>query len=236
MPLSLELHFRFWNPERMRFDVGDLTQFWRRRTIRQSNGLEFPALDPVDALSYSAMHLVRHSLGGDLHLRHVYEVAHFLERSTRDDSFWSQWREKGLVQCRVVEGIAFRFAREWFRCRLHAAARDAIEELPASIKRWFSLFALSPALALSNSNKNELWLHFCLAKGTKDRCAIAARRLIPTRGARVLLDPHVSDTPLRKKFAFETLFLAKRVLHHLRALPPTLRGAYLWCSRRNRPA
>jgi hypothetical protein len=236
MPLSLELHFRFWNPQRVRFGVGDVTQFWRRRTLRQSCGLEVPALDPVDALSYSALHLVRHALGGDLHLRHVYEVAHCRERSARDDSFWSHWRETGLQPCRVIEGIAFRFAREWFGCNLHCAAQDAIEQLPASIKRWFSIFALSPALALENPNKNELWLHFCLAERTKDRCAIAMRRLIPTRGARVLLDPHASGTPVHKKLAFETSFLANRVLHHLRTLPATIHGAYLWCSRGNDPA
>jgi hypothetical protein len=236
MPLSLELHFRFWNPQGMRFDAGDLTQFWRRRTVRQSSGLELPTLDPVDALSYSAMHLVRHFLGGDLHLRHVYEVAHFLERSANDDSFWSRWRETGLQQCRIMEGIAFRFAREWFGCQLHAVARETIEQLPAAIKRWFSIFALSPALALESPNKNELWLHFCLAQRTRDRYAIAMRRLIPVRGARVLLDPHASNTPIHRKVAFETSFLANRVIHHLRTLPPTLHGAYLWCSRGNDPA
>ena len=236
MPHSLELHFRFWNPQGMRFDVGDVTQFWSRRTIRQSNGLEFPALHPVDALSYSALHLVRHAFVGDLHLRHVYEVAHFLERSAREDSFWSRWRETGLQPCRVVEGIAFRFACEWFGCNLHPAAREAIDQLPAAIQRWFSIFALSPALALEHPNKNELWLHFCLAERTKDRCAIAMRRLVPTRRSRVLLDPHAAGTPIHKKVAFETTFLAKRVLHHLRILPPTLRGAYLWCARGNRPA
>jgi hypothetical protein len=234
MPLSLELHFRFWNPRGTRFDVGDVAQFWRRRTLRQSNGLDFPVLDPADALSYSTMHLVRHFLGGDLHLRHVYEVAHFLERSARDDSFWSHWRETGIEACRVVEGIAFRFAHEWFGCKLHPFAQDAIEQLPPAVKRWFSIFALSPALG--NPNKNELWLHFCLAERARDRYAIAMRRLVPARGARVLLNPHALNTPIHRRLAFETSFLAKRVLHHLRTLPPTLRGAYLWCGRGDRPA
>jgi hypothetical protein len=236
MPLSLELHFRFWNPQRVRFDAGDAARFWTRRAMRHASGLEFPALDPADGLSYSAMHLVRHFLGGDLHLRHVYEVAHFLERSTAGDSFWLHWRETRLHSCRLVEGIAFRFAHEWFGCTLHPAAQDTIDRLPAAIKRWFEIFALSPALALDNPNKNELWLHFCLAQNTKDRCAIAMRRLFPTRGARVLLDPHAANPPIHGKIAFEAKFLANRILHHLRTLPPTLHGAYLWCSRGNDPA
>lgn len=236
MPLSLELHFRFWNPQRVRFDAGDATQFWTRRTVRRASGLEFPALDPADGLSYSAMHLVRHFLGGDLHLRHVYEVAHFLERSAANDSFWLHWRKTGVQSCRVLEGIAFRFAREWFSCNLHPAAQDTIDQLPSSIRRWFEIFALSPALALENPNKNELWLHFCLAQNTRDRCAIAMRRLFPARGARVLLDPHAANPPMHRKIVIEAEFLAKRVLHHLRTLPPTLHGAYLWCSRGDDPA
>jgi Uncharacterised nucleotidyltransferase len=236
MPPSLELHFRFWNSQYVRFGVGDVTQFWRRRTVRQSSGLDFPALDPGDALSFSAMHLMHHSLGGDLHLRHVYEVAHFLERSAGDVSFWSHWRDTGLQECRVVEGIAFQFAREWFGCHLNAAAQDAIDQLPASVKRWFSIFALSPALALEKPNKNELWLHFCLATRARDQYAIARRRLIPARAGRVLLDPHAPGAPTHKRLTLEASFLAKRILHHLRTLLPTLHGAYLWWSRGNRPA
>jgi hypothetical protein len=233
MPPSLELHFRFWNRHTMRFDAGDVTQFRRRRTVRQVGGLEFSALDPADGLSYSALHLVRHLLGGDLRLRHVYEIAHFLERSADDDSFWSRWRETGLPSCRVMEGIAFRLAAEWFHCNLHARAREAVERLPAAVKRWFSLFALSPALGIGNPDKNELWLHFCFLNNGSDRRAIAVRRLFPIRRARVVVDAHVppakAGAVLRiGRAAGEVSFLAGRVLHHLRALAPTIRGAYLW--------
>ncbi len=234
MPPSLELHFRFWNPRMMRFDAGDVAQFWRRRIVRQVGPLEFCMLDPSDGLSYSALHLIRHLLEGDLRLRHVYEIAHFLEKSAGDDSFWRRWHETGLPSCRVMEGIAFRLAAEWFHCGLHVFAREAVEQLPAPVQRWFSLFALSPGLGFEKPDKNELWLHFCLLSRTRDRCAIAVRRLLPTRRARIIVDAHVpakADATLRiKRIAGEASFLAGRVLHHLRALAPTIRGAYLWWS------
>lgn len=205
MPPALELHFRFWNPHGMRFSAGDTRQFWRRR----SGG----RLDPADGLSYSALHLVRHLLTGDLKLRHVYEMAHFLERSAADGEFWNRWNETALPSCRVTEGIAFRFAAEWFRCALHPAAQDAVERLPDAVKRWFALFACSPALITGHPNKNELWLHLCLVKSARDRRTITVHRLFPTRHSRVI--PSASA-------------LAERSLHHLRTLAPTARGAWLW--------
>jgi hypothetical protein len=235
MPASVELHFRFWNSHSMRFDAGNVEQFWGRRAVRQIGGLRFPTLDPADGLSYSALHLIRHLLGGDMRLRHVYEIAHFLDRSAYDRAFWSHWRETGLPSCRVMEGIAFRLARDWFHCGLHPAAEETIDRLPSPIQRWFSLFASSPSLGIEHSHKNELWLHFCLLNNTKDRREIALRRLFPARATRVLRDPHVASATaaagpiLRiKRAAFEAAFLASRSLHHLRALLPTIHGAYLW--------
>jgi hypothetical protein len=239
MPLSLELHFRFWNPRMMRFDVENAEQFWSRRVLRTVGELEFATLNPVDGLSYSALHLVRHLLGGDLQLRHVYEMAHFLEKSASDDSFWSDWLETGLSSCRVIEGIAFRLAAGWFHCHLHPVARNAVDQLPLPVKRWFELFALSPSFAIDNRKKSELWLHFCLLDTARDRRAVAGRRLFPNQRSRVVLDAYVepSKVGLRlrlRRRAYEASFLARRIAHHLRALAPVIRGAYRWWSGKHR--
>ncbi len=172
-----------------------------------------------------------------MRLRHVYEIAHFLERSAGDDAFWSRWHETGLASCRVVEGIAFRLAAEWFHCTLHPSAREAVEQLPSPIQRWFSLFGRG----IGHADKNELWLHFCLLNNSRDRREIAMRRLFPSRATRVLRDPHVpaskTNPILRaRRIAFEISFLAGRSLHHLRTLLPTIHGAYLWCSPHRFPA
>jgi hypothetical protein len=240
MPPSLELHFRFWNRLGIRFDVRNVAQFWQRRMVRHVGDLRFRTLDPVDGLSYSALHLIRHLFGGDLRLRHVYEIAHFLERSAGDNCFWAHWRDTGLESCRVIEGIAFRLASEWFHCELHSSAREAIERLPPAIERWFSLFAFSPVAGIGHSGKNELWLHFCLLNDSRDRREIAFRRFFPRRGARVIQHPHLPPSKtgpaLRiRRAAYEASFMAKRLLHHARSLAPTIRGAWLWWSRPRSP-
>jgi hypothetical protein len=51
MPLSLELHYRFWNPNMIRFCTEDLGQFWERHAMREINGLSFRTLHPVDGLT-----------------------------------------------------------------------------------------------------------------------------------------------------------------------------------------
>ena len=237
MPLSLELHYRFWNRGMMRFCAEDLSQFPERSVVREINGISFRTLHPVDGLTYSAMHLVRHLLNGDMRLRHVYEIAHFLDRSARQESFWTEWRETALTPCRMMEGIAFRLARDWFHCDVHPAAEAAIEELPASVNRWFALFGATPAWAPSgadsNAGKNEIWLHFCLLKSAKDKRDVALRRLFPKRRMRVHLDPHVPPAKtgpalrLRRRL-FEVSFIAERAIHHARVLAPTLHGALRW--------
>jgi hypothetical protein len=226
MPPSLELHFRFWNSAGLGFDAPGVKEFWRRRTVCRVEDFEFPVLDRADALTYAAVHLLRHLLGGDLKARHVYEIAYALERSSRDEEFWSRWRESALPSCRTIEAIAFRLARDWFHCRLHPIAADAVKELPAAIQRWFALFG-----AASPSGKNELWLHLCLVDGQKARWQIARRRLLPVRRSRLVRNPHVAKAG--RHLAWRVSFLAKRAVHHVRALAPTIHGAWVWYTGRS---
>ena len=119
MPLTVELHFRFWNPAREFFEVSGAEHFWERRSTRMIGDRRMPALDPVDDLSYTTWHLVRHLLRGDIRLYHVYELAHFLERTAPDDAFWREWSGATTTGMRLAEPIAFQLATEWFGCRVN---------------------------------------------------------------------------------------------------------------------
>jgi hypothetical protein len=105
-----------------------------------------------------------------------------------------------------------------------------MDQLPAPISRWFDLFAQSPAAA--RPNKDELWLHFCLVNEAAARRRIARRRLLPSK-PRVTLDPHVAPEQrglglaLRRRL-FAVAFLAKRAVHHLRALVPVVTSGLRW--------
>jgi len=221
MPPSLELHFRFWNSARSGFDVPGVADFWRSRTVCRVGDFEFPALNRVHRLTYGALHLLRHLLGGDLKARHVYEIAYFLEHSSCDNEFWGHWRTSALPSCTTIEAIAFRLARDWFHCRLHPIAADAVENLPAAVQRWFALFG-TPAPA----GKNELWLHLCLVSELSVQCRVARRRIFPVRRARVVRNPHMPNAG--DDVRWRARFLARRALHHVKALVPTIRGAWVW--------
>jgi hypothetical protein len=229
-PPSVELHFRFWDSATEGFAARDAESFFARRVVREIGGIRVPALSVIDGLTYSAMHLVRHLLRGELRKRHVYEMAHFLERSADEDEFWAEWKKFGAAQPRIVEAMAFRLSAEWFRPRPHPIVKQAIEELPAPIRRWFDLFAHSPAGA--RPNKDELWLHFCLVGDAGFRRKVALRRMLPTK-PRVTLDPHIAPEKqnaglaLRRRI-FAWSFLVKRALHHLRALAPLVNSGLRW--------
>lgn len=233
MPFSVELHFRFWDERTERFQAGDGERFWPSRTLRQVSGFALPSLSAADGLTYATWHLMRHLLRGDLRLYHVYELAHFLERSSGDDAFWKEWESRDPAGSRQTEAIAFRLAKEWFHCQTHASAQAAVERLPNPVKRWFELFAMSPALAIDHPNKNELWLHWCLVNDASHRREIAMRRLFPLSRERVVADAHIATENVTsrvraRRIAIETQFLANRAVHHLRALPPAIGSGMRW--------
>ena len=228
IPITIELHFRFWDPATERFSVSSPEHFWERRQLRQCGSLAYETLDPADTFSYATWHLLRHLLRGDTRAYHVYELAHFLQTS-RDDAFWQDWRSQRPAP--LAETIASRLAVEWFGCEPHPVMRELIEALPPEIQRWFALFASSPLTALERPNKDELFLHLCLLDRFGDRLQVAKRRLFPKRTAPYIADVHVASPDLRlrlKRRAAGAAFIVERAWRHARALAPLTWNALRW--------
>ena len=233
MPTAVEVHFQFWNARLEGFSAGDLGTFWNRRIVRAVADLQLPSLREVDALSYSALHLLRHLLHGSLQFQHIYEMAHFLHRSAADDAFWGEWEEFGVASCRILEAIVFRMAAEWFHCSLHPAAGRAVGQLPNPVQRWFRLFATSPAITAGHPAKNELLLHLCLVPDARDRRRIVMRRLFPARCRRAVLYANVPragmSAVMRLRGVFyEVVFMLKRLAWHVRSLASVLWSGFRW--------
>ncbi len=229
IPITLEVHFRFWDAATERFDVSGADRFWDRRQIRSAACFDYPTLHSSDAFSYGAWHLVRHLLRGDVRAYHVYELAHFLDSTVEDDAFWRDWRDERPSP--MVETIACRLAVEWFGCRANPVVREFLNVLPADVEKWFGLFGFSPLLALGRPNKDELFLHLCLVNGIEDRFQIIKRRMFPRRLNPYIADAHVPspDLSLRLKRRFvSAAFLAKRAVHHARTLIPLAQSAIRW--------
>ncbi len=223
MPPMVEVHFRFWNEGREMFPVAGAEDFRSRSVVREIEGRKVPALCDADAFAYATWHALRHVLHGNLRLYHVYEIAHFLDRTAGDDAFWSG--------CAHADGAAIKLAWEWFHPRTHPAALERVNALPRAAARWFDEFVFSPALAMERPNKHELFLHLCLAQSWRNRIRIAARRLLPTNPPRVEKDPHIARADLKmrlRRAAFRIGFLARRALSHVRSLGPLALGGVQW--------
>ncbi len=227
IPISVEAHFRFWDEATEGFRAPGVESFWARRVNRTLDGRAYRALDPVDAVGYSALHMLRHLLRGDARAANLYELAYFLDKSAAEAGFWSRWRELHGPELRRLEAICFRLAAEWFGCGLSPIARAEVDRLPPAIARWFERCPASPAEAFFRPNKDELWLHLCLLDSFRTKAAVLRRRLIPVRLPGPLDSVYIPEERLtwrlrlRKRWQYAR-YVAGRSVFHARALWPTL--------------
>jgi hypothetical protein len=196
--------------------------------VRQNlDGQPYFALDPADALGYSALHLLRHLLRGDVRAANIYELAWFLDQNAGNSEFWSRWRELHVPELRRLQAICFRLAAAWFDCRMNSIPRAEVDSLERPIHRWFEQCAASPAEAFFRPNKDELWLHLILLDSLAKKWTVLRRRLFPTRLPGPLDSVYIPDermTPrlrLRKQWQYAR-YVAGRGIFHARALLPTL--------------
>jgi hypothetical protein len=227
IPISVELHFRLWDEATEGFAAPGIEGFWSRRVEQKLDGRSYLALDPADALGYSALHLLRHLLRGEVRASNIYEVAYFLDQNAANDAFWTRWRELHGPPLRRLQALCFRLAAAWFDCRMNPIARAEIDALPARIERWFEQCAASPAEAFFRPNKDELWLHLCLLDSFQKKSAVLRRRLFPARLPGPLDSVFIPEERmtwrlrLRKRWQYAR-YVSGRGIFHLRALLPTL--------------
>jgi len=228
-PPSLDIHFRLWDADTERFEAEGIGEFWFRRVVRQTAAGPVPALSLTDGLAYSALHFLRHMFRGDPRPYHGYEIAHFLERTAAADALWREWRDIHPAGLRRIEAIAFRFAQEWFGCRLSDGAAGEISSLPEGIQDWFERFSLSP---FAVPNKDDLFLQLQLIPERSKKIQVTVRRVLPMRVPKFLAAPHVSPAPrLAERFSRAVegaRFLARRAATHAGSLLPLAASGARW--------
>jgi hypothetical protein len=233
IPPSVDLHFRWWDAQTERFEAPGVEEFWQRRTLVEIDGTSLPALEEIDRLGYAALHLLRHLLRGSLRVYHVYEIAYFLNLTANDRRFWQRWGAQHPIELRRLQVIAFLLAHRWFACRVPESVQAEAQELPAEIGLWLDRYAAAPVEALFHPNKAELWLHVSLLPRISDRAAALRRRLLPLRPpghVDSVYVPKAEMTTLHRlrRNARYTAHIAGRVLHHARAMVPTLAQGVSW--------
>jgi MFS family permease len=233
IPVSLELHFQFWDANTERFSPSGLDKFWGRRESREVDGLRFVSFHPADMAANAALHMLWHLLRGSLRPFHVYELAWFLHERSGDSAFWNVWAQLHDESIRLLEAICFAIAQQWFDCRLPPVVAEEIERLPPEISRWLAMYAWSPLIGLFHPNKDELWLHWNLLNSTGDRVAVLRRRLLPGRLPGPVAAVHIPKENLTWRIRLRSCwryatFAISRVIYHLRTLPPTTASAVRW--------
>ncbi len=181
IPVSFELHFRFWNESLLGFGPRGLDQFWSRRVDRRLDNIGFPALGDVDNLGYTALNLTRSLLRDGASAHQAYELAWFLHTNAENEPFWKRWRQSHDDSLRRLEAISFRLAFHCFACRLPEEVEQEIDRLPIEVKAWceeFGEFALTAPL---QPNKLGLWLELSVLESSADKRSLLRKKLLPTR-------------------------------------------------------
>jgi MFS family permease len=233
IPVSVDLHFRFWDECTEQFRAEGVEQFWRRTGQRTGGSKMYRSLNRTDALAYHCLHLLRHMLRGNLRVSHVYELAWFLQHHRQDDGFWHDWQIEHSKPLRRLQAIGFELARRWFGCDPSVVPAAEIANLPKVVNSWFERYSFAPIENLFVPNKHELWLHMALIETGAGRRSVFRRRLFPTRLPgpvdSVYVPNHQLSTAMRvRKAARYTAHLSSRAIRHARVLPSTGWHAAVW--------
>jgi hypothetical protein len=232
IPTPVELHFRFWDSQTERLEARGVEGFWERRVRRHVAGLDLTVLHPLDALGYTALHVLRHVLRGNATASHIYELALMLEGHAPDAVFWAGWQDQHSPELRRLEAVAFQLAAAWFGCDPGPAAREEIARLPAGVASWFRRFALSPLTQQFEPNKDELFLHLALTDAAS-RWSLARRRLLPGRLPGPMDAVYIPQDKMtwRRRWLKRVrygLYVLGRAWHHASSLPRTVWRGVVW--------
>lgn len=239
---AIELHHRFWGRPYARFGPRNLEGFWERRRTCSVGGIQFDALDPLDAFTYASLHALRHLLYGGLAPASVHEIGFFLHENADDEPLWDVWRARHDEQLRRLTAISALLASRWFGCCLPSAIENEINRLPPIVSRWIGRFGDAALVNPYRLDKRALWLQLGLIESERDRFSVLCRRLfplwIPPLDSRWVQEgpdavENAVHTPRGLMLKYATYFgwFATRVTRHLRVLPSTLwYGLRLWSS------
>lgn len=242
MPLAVELHFCLWNPRVSLLELPETQQFWERRISRSINGIDFPALDPIDHLGHLTLHILRNLFLRDSVVHLVYELATFLHAHADDNSFWTRWKTQHSSALREKQAIALFLAEAWFGCHLHPAVKEQIAEQPQAQLEWLQHFNSSALELTFHPNKDSVWLHLSLLRGAQNKLILLRRAFLPKATSdmnswRVIVrDKRIVDTDDSRPYRRYAGYLLSRGLAHARMNLDVLSRGLAWCLTRHQLA
>jgi hypothetical protein len=231
MPPSIELHFCLWNEEAALLPVQESEDFWDRRLRRNIGTLEFVGLHPVDQLAFLSLHILRDLFRTHWVVRHVYELAFFLNSHAEDRDFWKSWCEIHSESTRSLQVIALKLALLWFQCEMPQEAIEQMEKASPSVKQWFIHFSNSPLQWMFTPNHDSVWLHISLVHSFPLKLRIALRKLLPNRIPPLRAGGDIQRATSRGALISYLIYFGRRMRHFSYAFPRSMwRGTRWWAS------
>jgi hypothetical protein len=221
LPRRLELHTSLWNPDPEAIRALSLEAALERARLRDEQGLCFPALADEDALIFQVLHALRHIFDFWCRLSTLHEIAWFLERRARDETFWARIvaraeDEPGLP---AAAGVVFTLVSKVFGASLPTAIADWVRgKTPRAMALWVERYGRECALENFMGNKLSLLLRREFIPDAAAWRAAARKRLLPfhrPNRATQAASPRISSrlTAAMK----QSLHVARRAKFHLAA-------------------
>jgi len=218
MPLALEVHKCLWNSDVWLISLPEVEEFWKRRIDRRLDTLTFCSLDPVDHLSYFAMHLLRDAFLCGRVIHHAQELASFLHQRVDDAAFWREWEARYSQRLKQMQAIAFALASAGFSSRVPEMVEEHIELLPREQRAWIETCGGSIFAETFRRSRDGRLLQFLLSDSTGAQRRILWKALAPgviPSPTRLANQPKVPGAPqiLRRRQPWRyPAYLASRIL------------------------
>jgi hypothetical protein len=162
LPRKVELHSRLWDEVAFRIPLRVPERPLDRRLQRRGQGLIFYSLAEEDAFVFQALHTFQHILHNWCRLRWLLDIAYFLERRSRDASFWmkcSAALESNEPLSEVV-GLVVSLASGLFHAAIPAAIEGRLRgAIRGPVSRWIESYGMASALDNFANNKYALFLY-----------------------------------------------------------------------------
>ena len=180
-PPAIEVHFCFWNEPVSSIAIPEFDEFWKRRRVRASHELIFPALQHLDHLAYFAMHILRDIFNEDIRPNRLRELGTFLDGHASGDAFWKEWTTAYSPRLRSMQAVAFALAGAWFSCNISDTVLSEIDSLPTLVRVWIERCGCTPLEAQFRRSRNGRLLQRLFAETPEARRKILWRALVPDR-------------------------------------------------------
>lgn len=140
---AIELHLDIWDSELNRLPMLDRMFSVDRTSVRQMNGLWFPALNDEDAFLLQVLHTCRHLFTYWTRMSCLYEIGYFFKQRSSDTSLWRRVQERasGNPMLRELTVVVSEMVAQLFSAPLPELVHDWGKQVRPAVRVWIDHYA-----------------------------------------------------------------------------------------------